>query len=248
MNLLLPNQKQSKNPGDSKEMLEARKNFLNKGYYRPLSEKILSSIKKYMDKKDPALLSIFDAGCGEGYYLDCISRDDTINKSSILYGIDISKEGIRSAAKRNSNIYFAVGNVYNIPVADGSVNFLINVFAPFIEVEFVRILKDDGIIISVTPGANHLSGLKKILYDEVTLNDEELDFSEILYETDILRVNYELVIDNPEDISNLLKMTPYYHKTDREKIIHAIETLKELATPAEFIIRIFKKHLAKNNK
>ena len=30
---MLANQKKSKDPGDGKEMMEGRRNFLNKGYY-----------------------------------------------------------------------------------------------------------------------------------------------------------------------------------------------------------------------
>ena len=39
-NLLLANQKNSLFPGDNKEMSRARKEFLNKGYFEPLSDMI----------------------------------------------------------------------------------------------------------------------------------------------------------------------------------------------------------------
>ena len=38
VNLMLVNQKHSKNPGDNDESLAARRTFLGKGYYQPLAE------------------------------------------------------------------------------------------------------------------------------------------------------------------------------------------------------------------
>jgi 23S rRNA (guanine745-N1)-methyltransferase len=46
VNLILANQKHSREPGDSKEMMEARKSFLNKGYYKPLARSAASLIIK----------------------------------------------------------------------------------------------------------------------------------------------------------------------------------------------------------
>ena len=40
INLLLPNQKKSKEPGDDKTMVDARQKCLNNGYYQPLRDKI----------------------------------------------------------------------------------------------------------------------------------------------------------------------------------------------------------------
>jgi len=314
VNLLLANQKQSRDPGDSKEMLEARKSFLNRGYYKPLARAVASIIIKYKRKvfivplkknmsycqrrrfdrlnvrtfsvtepsqfnepipspeplpvtvslpviepipvtesvrvTEPAAVTepveveftILDAGCGEGYYTDYISRNHYINTSSIIYGIDISKDGIKSASKRSRTINFAVAGIYNLPILDSSVDTLLNIFAPFNGAEFDRVLKDHGLIISVTPGSHHLYELKKNLYDEVYLNDEEFNLPDKFYIADTVRVKYELNIHNGADIANLLKMTPYYHKSSPEKINSFLETTNELDTTADFVIRILKKN------
>lgn len=291
VNLLLANQKQSREPGDSKEMLDARKSFLEKGYYKPLARSVVSAIIRH--KRHSRIISghnkmtycqrrslkgllnipldtsvvaaqrksnnqtstpcwpgteaeaprytILDAGCGEGYYTDYISRNRYAGASSAIYGIDISKEGIKSASKKNSAIQFAVAGIYNIPAAAGSVDALINIFAPFNEAEFGRVLKDSGIIISVAPGEHHLYELKKNLYDEVYLNDEKFEVTDNFTITEIIRVKYELNIRRREDIENLLKMTPYYHKTLRERIESFIRNAEKLKTTADFLIRIIKK-------
>ncbi len=299
VNLLLANQKQSREPGDSKEMLDARRSFLKKGYYKPLARSAASLIIKYRKRSRslphnqkltycarrnllsntsihhtsagplntngfinanstanvtnietrseenhlhqiPArsLFTILDTGCGEGYYTDYISRNQTVSRASEIYGIDISKDGIKSAAKRRSSVHFAVAGIYNLPVADKSVDILLNIFAPFDESEFGRVLKNKGSIISVSSGAYHLYEFKKLLYDEVYLNDEEFKLSEKFRITETARVKYELNIHNKDDIGNLLKMTPYYHKSSPERIELFLNTVHELKTTADFVIRI----------
>ncbi len=242
VNLLLANMKHSREPGDSKEMLDARRLFLNRGYYRPLAEKVTSLTVNYKEQLQDRDIVILDAGCGEGYYTDYISKDRHAGKSSIIYGIDISREGIRSAAKRNSSVQFAVAGIYKLPVLDSSVDILINIFAPFNEAEFGRVLKENGLIISVAPGAGHLYEMKQKLYDEAYSNDEAFEISDKFKISEIIRVQYELSIKDNADIFSLLKMTPYYHKTGPDKINLFLNNIKELKTSTDFVIRVIKKN------
>jgi len=267
VNLLLANQKQSREPGDSRDMLEARKLFLNKGYYKPLARALASIMIKYKNKlrtistqqkmtfcgrRDIMKISgkrssdfiILDSGCGEGYYTDYISKNNYISYPSSIYGIDISKEGIKSASKRNSSINFAVAGIYNLPVNNNCVDSLLNIFAPFDEGEFGRVLKDNGFIISVTPGAYHLYEFKKHLYDEVYLNDEVFELSDRFQVAETIRVKYELNIHNSDDIKSLLKMTPYYHKSSPEKIKSFLNTVLEIKSTADFVIRVILKKIS----
>jgi 23S rRNA (guanine745-N1)-methyltransferase len=266
VNLLLANQKQSREPGDSKEMLDARKSFLNKGYYKPLARSVTSLIIKFKKKshtipqegklpfcvrRDIKELSsrrsadfiILDAGCGEGYYTDYISRNNYITDPTAIYGIDISRDGIKSASKRNNHINFAVAGIYNLPVLESSVDALLNIFAPFDALEFSRVLKDNGFIISVTPGAYHLYEFKKHLYDDVYLNDEVFELPDTFHTAVTLRVKFELNIHNKEDITDLLKMTPYYHKSSPERIESFLQNINELKTTADFLIRVITKNI-----
>ena len=64
VHLLPPNQKHSALPGDDREMVLARRDFLSKGYYHPLLNTFCSQISA-LSSDAPVLL---DAGCGEGYY------------------------------------------------------------------------------------------------------------------------------------------------------------------------------------
>ncbi|WP_396424548.1 hypothetical protein LLNCDO702_07280 [Lactococcus lactis subsp. lactis] len=97
LNLLLNAKKTS---GDSKEMMAARRDFLAKGYYEKLSDRVNQRLKK-SHLTDQAIL---DIGCGEGYYLSRCQKE-IAPKASNFYGMDISKLGIRMAAKKNPMIH-----------------------------------------------------------------------------------------------------------------------------------------------
>ena len=114
--LLPPNQKHSAAPGDDKGMAAARREFLSKGYYAPLLNTLCHEIAA---RSGPAPV-ILDAGCGEGYYTSGIYRSLlAAGKQPQAAGIDISKFILRSAAKREKAIEFAVASSYRLPVADG---------------------------------------------------------------------------------------------------------------------------------
>jgi len=200
VNLLLANRKHSRVPGDSKEMTAARKKFLSSGYYSPLAGKITEIIQKRVDQKRSLPLIILDAGCGEGYYLHYISGNDIINRSSVLCGIDVSKHAVKSASGKNRNIHFAVGNIFDLPVPDKSADILINIFSPFSEPELNRVLADNGIIISVTPGSHHLEGLKKILYEEPHLHDEDYTGPDSPVESYTEKLSYEIELNDREAV------------------------------------------------
>ena len=50
LNLLPVNAKNSKNPGDNKEMMMARRAFLNSGGYLPLAEKLSLTVNELLAK------------------------------------------------------------------------------------------------------------------------------------------------------------------------------------------------------
>ncbi|MBV9230780.1 MAG: rRNA (guanine-N1)-methyltransferase, partial [Chloroflexi bacterium] len=98
VNLLL-----KKLPGDSKEMLVARRNFLERGCYRPLSdainELVYGCLREQQGASDEAeTANILDAGCGEGYYVGRLQHylsTQQVPVSCWSIGIDISKEAVR---------------------------------------------------------------------------------------------------------------------------------------------------------
>lgn len=229
---LLRSGKSGDSKGDNKEMARSRRDFLNKGWYSPLAEAICGCAEKYSKDGD----AVLDICCGEGYYTDYLTK----RLSRSFYGFDISKNMVRLAAKRKCGAEFFVANIASVPVRNNSVDFAFHLFAPFHEAEFLRVLKDNGVIITAVPGKNHLFGLKNVLYSEPYYNDEKPPQTSSLLLTDTVRVKSELKLSTKEDISALFQMTPYYYHTPSEGM-KRLEALEKLSTEIEFVLFVYKK-------
>lgn len=74
---------------------------------------------------------MLDIGCGEGYYLNQL-HDAAINDSANLQllGLDISKAGVRLAAKRKLGAQLVVDSAYKIPLFADSVDAVLSIFSP----------------------------------------------------------------------------------------------------------------------
>ena len=156
-----------------------------------------------------------------------------------------AKEAISIAAKSEKTlrddicIEYAVAGIFDMPVADNSLDCVLSVFAPVPYMEAYRVLNEKGTLIVVTPGEKHLEGLKNALYDTIYDNDA------ITKEYDGFKLERrECVIDTitvyGDNIINLFHMTPYYWKTS-EKDSTKLSSLSMLTTKIEFIINIYKK-------
>lgn len=237
---LLPvNQKHSAEPGDDREMAAARRAFLEKGYYRPLLDMLCKLIEAHTGPA-PVLL---DAGCGEGYYTAGILHAlRAAGKTPVMAGTDISKYILRAAARRERDAEFAVASSYRLPLADRSVDVLLNCFSPLALDEFRRVLRPGGTFLYVVPAALHLWELKQALYDAPYPNEEkETPYEGFTYER-IVPVEGTAVLSSPEDIHNLFAMTPYFWKTPREGR-ERLAALPALTTRISFRIHVFRRDM-----
>lgn len=211
VNLLPIRKKHAADPGDGKEMVAARRSFLQAGYYdcfrRALAELCVSLA--------PPGAHIVDAGCGEGSYdqtvLDALAR---AGNEARLIGFDLAKPAVRLAAKLVPQALFAVGGSFCAPVADGWADLLLNVFSPFAAAEFARMLRPGGLLIYAVPTPRHLYGLKQILYDAPYENPVQTTaypgFTALPEHERV--VTGTLTLDN-QAAGQLFAMTPYYYKT-----------------------------------
>lgn len=237
INLLTSDKMNSKNPGDNKQMVGARSNFLDKGYYSHLREALSQAVIEVAEN-DNILL---DAGCGEGYYTSGIFEEVQKNGVKLnVAGIDISKFATDKAAKRCKQAEFAVGSVFHIPFADKSCDILLNVFAPFCHEEYMRIIKDGGYMIMVIPDKLHLWELKKAVYENPYENNPKQDEIEGFEFVKKLSARRNIFLESNEDIVNLFAMTPYFYNTKPEDL-EKLSAYKTLETQTEFEVLIYRK-------
>lgn len=157
-----------------------------------------------------------------------------------MAGTDISKFILRSAAKREKGVEFAVASSYHLPLADDSVDILLDCFSPLALKEFRRVLRPGGTFLYVVPAAEHLWELKQVLYDHPYPNEEkETPYEGFAYEA-IVPVDAAITLESQTDIHALFQMTPYYWKTPRAGA-ERLSALNTLTTRISFRIHMFQK-------
>lgn len=232
VNLLLSKQTGKTVHGDNKLMVQARRDFLDKGFYSPLKNALCKKAEEYFSGG-----VILDAGCGEGYYTESVS--ETVPDAEII-GIDISKTAADYSAKRCKKVQFAAASVFHLPVADESVDMILTLFAPYSGEEFLRVLKKNGIMIMVIPSENHLWELKKAVYDTPYKNQVKPYELEGFQFVEAVRISDRIHLESQEDIQSLFSMTPYYYRTGKIQQ-ERLAALSELETETDFEILIYRK-------
>ena len=242
VNLLLDNQKHSKTPGDDKDMVLSRKYFLEKNYYKGISDELNEIILENIPENHQGKINILDIGCGEGYYTGNLKKFlENENKESEIIGIDISKEAVISASKTHKGINWIVASATNIPVTDNSLDFIICMFAKIIPEEKIRTLKKGGKLIIVSTGENHLLEMKEVVYENVRKDFySPIEDLKIFKYIETINCTYKTFIKENESIKNLFNMTPYRWRSPREGI-EKLFVLNELETTIDVNFDIFEK-------
>lgn len=215
VHLLTPNKMHAKLPGDSREMVAARRRFLEAGFYQLFRDRICTLMSEELRGSSSPLL--IDAGCGEGYYTDAVRRAlEAVCPSPVICGFDISKLAIKAAAGRSRALHLAVASCFEIPVQDACADALLSVFSPIVPTEFARVLKPGGMLLLAVASERHLLGLKQLLYDVPYLNaHQETAYPGFVFENRI-PVRTHAVLADSGLIADLFAMTPYYWKTPME--------------------------------
>ena len=138
--------------------------------------------------------------------------------------------------RAGSNAFFCVAGIFDLPLADASVDAVVSLFAPVAEEEFLRVLKPGGVLILVGAGAEHLFSLKRVLYDTPYLNEPRADLPTRMTQIDTKRVRYTFAANNAT-LQELFSMTPYYYRTSPQGVarLAATDTL-DVDVDAEILI------------
>lgn len=216
-NLLLANQKRSKDPGDNAEMVQARRSFLELGYYQQLADTVAQKITSLASSSgNPRIL---DMGCGEGYYTQKMQQQlSDSNPQAQLAGLDISKHAVKAACRQDKSILWLVASGANIPVADNSLDLVSLLFCRLMPEELSRSIKPGGDLLIAYPGERHLIELRELIYDQV--RNSGFNPAQVLNEDFTHReteaINYHFTLPNQQQIQQLVAMTPHGWRIGQE--------------------------------
>ncbi|VUD41380.1 23S rRNA (guanine(745)-N(1))-methyltransferase [Thalassocella blandensis] len=251
---LLPVQnKRSRDPGDSKEMIAARQRFLNANHYLPIAQAVSQAVLNSTDTTQD--IACLDAGCGEGYYLrqmaSAILNKDTLiatetnqhqlSRKLQLVGLDISKWAILAAAKQDARTRWIVGTNAKLPIPSNSLDIVLCLFGFPVYSEFSRVLKQHGKIIQVDAGPRHLIELREIIYPSlkpasITANTNPDGFQLQTQHT----IQHQIQLTTPNNIADLLVMTPHLYRASSEGLERANQ-LQSLTLTVDAQLKIYDK-------
>lgn len=230
-NLLPVQSKHSLEPGDAKEQLQARRLFLQAGFFESLKVRLQELISADAE-------TLLDIGCGEGYFTAGFS--DALPQSQI-YGIDIAKAGVRLAAKtakEKPGLAYCVASSFDLPLADDSMDVVTRIYAPSKDSELCRVIKPGGKLVIVSPGENHLIGLRARLYKEVRPHAQPVT-PEGFAMLEQHRLSGDLKVGERDMRAALLAMTPFTWKLAPELRDSILGT--ELQDTLDFTITVYSK-------
>ena len=237
LNLLPVQHKKSKEPGDSRAMMRSRRHFLEAGFYQTMAQAITSIIDNHKTETSP--MHILDMGCGEGYYSRQIETLSNHSENLDLHGIDIAKNAIFAAAKKQPNAHFIVASSKSMPYTNEYFDLILRVYAPSNDSEVLRLLKNNGLLLLVTPGPRHLWQLKEFIYKKVTEHTIEIDLPKGFEQVESQSVSYKIKPDQEQRMA-LLQMTPFAWRAKGE-VQNNIQRATGLEIETDFILTLAKK-------
>lgn len=207
--------------GDSAEMVEARARFLDAGHYAPIS----SAVARAVLRQAPSLGPVADVGAGTGHHL--AAALDASGRTGVA--LDISKAAARRAARAHPHIGAVVCDAWGpLPVRDGSLACVLDIFSPRNPAEFHRVLSENGIVVVVTPRADHLAelvtrfGLLGMEQDKAARLEAKM--SPLFRPTGATAVSASMNL-SPEEVVAVVRMGPSARHLTAERIDEELHRL-----------------------
>lgn len=233
VNLLPVQHKRSREPGDSAEMMQARRQFLDAGHYQPLQQRVASLLAQHL----PAAATVLDIGCGEGYYTAAVAA--ALGEQSRVCGLDVAKVAIRAAAKRYRNIDFCVASSHRLPFADASLDGVLRIYAPCKAEELARVVRSGGCLLTVTPGPRHLLQFKALIYAQVKLHETAEESLPGFTLEEQQQLGYPLLLSG-RDATTLLQMTPFAWRATPD-VWRQLGESEQFHSEADFMVRLWRR-------
>lgn len=151
VNLLQPQDKKSRTPGDSAAAVAARRRLHDRNTSAPLLQAITEILRPEVGEK------VLDVGCGEGYFLGSLAKEHQV----IASGVDLSAPAVQAAARRYPNCEWVVANADRfLPFADHCFRALLSITSRLHPQEFQRVLHPEGRLLVAVPAPEDLMELR----------------------------------------------------------------------------------------
>lgn len=235
VNLLPVQHKRSRDPGDSAEMMQARRAFLDAGHYLPLRQ----TLGELLDARLPAkAYALLDIGCGEGYYTHAFA-EIARQHGAETFGLDVSRAAVRAAAKRYPQAMFCVASSHRLPFDAQTLDAVVRIYAPCKGEELARVVKPEGWVITAAPGPRHLVELKGLIYDEVQLHAPQSEKLEGFTLREQRSLGYRMTLSGSEAVA-LLQMTPFAWRA-KPQVWETLQEMAQFSCEADFSIQCWQR-------
>lgn len=159
VNLLQPQDRRSRQPGDSRAAALARRRLCEAGLEAPLHERLLSALAEL----GLAVPAVLDVGCGEGSALAWLAA----RRPLVAHGLDLSVAAVDLAARLLPAGTWVVGNAdRGLPFASASFDLALSLLARRPAGELARVLRPGGLLLVAVPGPDDLAELRAAVQGE----------------------------------------------------------------------------------
>jgi 23S rRNA (guanine745-N1)-methyltransferase len=166
VNLLQPQDRRSRLPGDSKAAVEARARLLARGIGRSLVDAVARRAAALDLGTDVPV--VVDLGAGTGDALAAVGAVRAIEG----LGIDLSTPAAEHAARRFPRLTWVVANAdRRLPLLDRSVNLMLSLHARRNPLECARSLVAGGFLLAAAPAQDDLIELRAMVQGEALERD-----------------------------------------------------------------------------
>ncbi|HIW71914.1 MAG TPA: methyltransferase domain-containing protein [Candidatus Levilactobacillus faecigallinarum] len=195
-------------------MLAARRRMLQAGLFAGITS-------AFADHLNATPETILDVGCGEGTPLANVLAGRSGRDTAV--GFDLSKPGINLATQLDTNAFFCVADLAQMPFSDGQFTTILDLFSPSAYKEFNRTLAPGGQLLKVIPNSDYLIELRQAIFPAESAhaqydNGNVLQLFQQHYPTATSqRIRYQVPVA-PERFADLMLMTPMHWGADQAKL------------------------------
>jgi 23S rRNA (guanine745-N1)-methyltransferase len=216
INLLQPQERRSKQPGDTTAATAGRRRLHDSGVTEPL----LHAIAKILAASPCD--AVLDAGCGEGFYLGTLARQTGFD----AHGVDISTPAVDLAARCYPECEWIVANADRfVPYADSSFSIVMSITGRTNGKEFRRVLRNEGHLLVALPACDDLVELRGVGRSRVARTVEMLAHDFTLVDRRGVATAANLDAAAVHDVLRSIYRPSRSHRTEAMRVTFSLDLL-----------------------